>query len=210
MFIEIKSRFTSKVLFYGEYKNIKAAIEAAVEARAGLWRADLSGADLSRADLPGADLRSSCLAGADFSHANLSGANFSDSFLSDADFSYANLSGAKFSGAIVSRSCFSGADLSGADLSGADLSRIRGNVSCSHELLAAIAIRFDSSLTAVAAMIAGRLVGCWEGYTSVIRRHFGEAVMRRLWQAWSQDESWGVVEKMRQYRWPEPKKADDG
>ena len=96
------------------------------------------------------------------------------------------------------------ADLRGADLRYADLTGVRGRICDSHELLAHIAIRFDASLTGVAAMIAGRLIGCWGQYTQVIRAVFGESVMRRLRQAWSQDESWGVVEKMREYEWPEP------
>ena len=134
MLIEIKCRFTAKVLYSGEHADIKAAVEAAY------------------------------LAGA-----NLAGANLAWAYLDGA-----NLDGAK------------------------------GNISNSHELLAQFAIRFDVSLSPVAAMIAGRLVGCWKEYTSVIRAIFGEDVMRRLWQAWSQDESWGVVEKMKEHGWPEP------
>jgi len=129
MNVEIKCRFTSEVLFAGEYQSTKEAVERAAKARANLSRANLSWADLSR---------------------------------------------------------------------------VRGEICNSHELLASIAVRFDSSLTVVAATIAGRLVGCWSEYTTAIRQYFGEDTMRRLWQAWSQDESWGCVKKMRQYGWPEP------
>jgi hypothetical protein len=90
------------------------------------------------------------------------------------------------------------------NLRGSDLSGIKGSICSSHELLAHVAVRFDVSLTPVAAMICGRMVGCWKEYTAAIRQHFGEDVMRRLWQAWSQDESWGVVAKMKEHGWPDP------
>jgi hypothetical protein len=57
-------------------------------------------------------------------------------------------------------------------------------------------------------MIAGRRVGCWPRYTRAIREIFGEDVMRQLWCAWSQEESWGVVAKMRKYGWPEPEDGE--
>lgn len=115
--------------------------------------------------------------------------------------------------AVRSKANLSGADLSWADLSRADLSRaylsrIAGDISNSHELLAAVAIRHDRLLSPVAAMIAGRYVGCWNEYTKAIRQYFGEATMRQLWGAWSQDESWGVVAKMREHGWPEPEAAE--
>lgn len=98
------------------------------------------------------------------------------------------------------------ANLAGAFLAHANLAHanIKGNISNSCELLAHLVIRFDPALKPVAAMICGRMVGCWEEYTASIRQYFGEDTMRRLWQAASQDESWGVVAKMKQYGWPEP------
>jgi hypothetical protein len=87
MKIEIKCRFTAKILFAFESENnsLKLTIEKAVESRA-----DLSGANLSGANLSGANLSRANLYGADLYGANLSGAN-----LSGANLSRANLYGAK-------------------------------------------------------------------------------------------------------------------
>jgi len=63
--IQIKCRFTAKVLFEADAPTIKAALDIAV-----LSRANLSGANLSGANLYGANL-----SGADLSRANLYGAN---------------------------------------------------------------------------------------------------------------------------------------
>ena len=214
MLIEIKCRFTHKVLFSGEYESTRAAVQAAVRDGANLdganlymanldganlYMANLNGANLNGANLNGANLNGANLNGANLNGANLNGANLNGASLNGANLYMANLNGASLNGASLNR-----ANLNGASLNGASLNGIRGDLSCSHELLAQLAVRFDPSLVAVAAMIAGRLVGCWGRYTSVIRQYFGEAVMRRLWQAWSLDKSWGVVEKMRKHGWPEP------
>ena len=129
--------------------------------------------------------------------ANLRGANLRGAYLSGADLRGSYLSGADLSGADLS-----GADLRGADLSGAYLGNIKGKICDSHELLAQIATRFDPSLIAVAAMIAGRLVGCWSEYTDAIRSIFGEPIMLKLRAAWSQSEEWGVIQRMKQHGWP--------
>ena len=57
MNIEIKSRFTGKVIFSGDFASIKLCLRAAVKAKADLRDADLRGADLRDADLRGAYLR---------------------------------------------------------------------------------------------------------------------------------------------------------
>ena len=44
MKIEIKNRFDGKVMFVGEYENIKVCVKAAVNAKADLVGADLGGA----------------------------------------------------------------------------------------------------------------------------------------------------------------------
>ena len=53
MKIQIKSRFTSDILFEHDCENnsIRITLEAAVKARADLYGADLAGADLAGADL---------------------------------------------------------------------------------------------------------------------------------------------------------------
>jgi len=65
--IQIKCRFTAKVLFEADAPTIKAALDIAVLSRANLSGANLYGANLSGANLSGADL-----SGADLSGANLS------------------------------------------------------------------------------------------------------------------------------------------
>ena len=134
MKIEIKSRFTSSVLFAHEAEENTLAItlKMAIAARADLsganlcgadlYGANLCGADLYGADLYGADLSRADLCGADLSRANLSGADLSRANLSGADLSGADLYGANLYGANLSRANLSRADLYGADLSRADLS----------------------------------------------------------------------------------------
>jgi len=100
--IEIKSRWSVKVLFSCIALTLKIAVEKAVETNA-----DLSGANLSDANLSGANLRGAYLRGADLRGAYLRGANLRG----------ANLSGADLRGA----------DLRGAYLRGADLSAIRND-----------------------------------------------------------------------------------
>ena len=121
--IQIKCRFTAKVLFEADAPTIKAALDIAVLSRANLSGADLSGADLYGANLSGANLYGANLYGANLSRANLSRADLSRADLSGANLSGANLSGADLSGANLSRADLSRADLSGADLSGANLCR---------------------------------------------------------------------------------------
>jgi hypothetical protein len=151
--IDILNRWTRAVVYHSESaQTIAEAVAEAVERRAYLNRADLSGAylsgadlnraylnranlsdanlsgaDLNRAYLSGAYLNRADLSGADLSGADLSGANLSDAYLSgaylsDANLSGANLSRANLSGANLSRAYLSEADLSGAYLSRADLS----------------------------------------------------------------------------------------
>ena len=55
MLIEIKSWIDGKVLFSGEFENLKEAVIKADLSRANLSGADLSGANLSRANLSGAN-----------------------------------------------------------------------------------------------------------------------------------------------------------
>jgi hypothetical protein len=105
MKIEIKSRFTGKVLFSheAEENSIKITLKAALSAGADLYGADLCGADLYDANLRGADLCGADLCGADLRGADLYGA----------DLYGANLRGANLCGA----------DLCGADLYGDKLTK---------------------------------------------------------------------------------------
>ena len=122
MNIQIKNRYTDKIIHKGDYVSILEALSAAVKSGANLSGVDLSGANLSGADLSCADLSCANLSGADLSGADLSGANLSRANLSGANLSGANLSGADLSGANLFCADLSGVDLSGANLSGANLS----------------------------------------------------------------------------------------
>ena len=106
MLIEIKSRFTGRVLFSrtAEGNTIKATVEAAVSARANLADANLGGAHLTGAYLTGAYLAGAYLAGADLADANLAGAY---------------LAGANLTGAYLGGAYLGGANLTGAYLRGA-------------------------------------------------------------------------------------------
>jgi hypothetical protein len=111
--IDILNRWTRAVVYHSESaQTIAEAVAEAVERRAYLNRADLSGAYLS-----GADLNRAYLNRANLSDANLSGADLNRAYLSGAYLNRADLSGA-----YLNRADLSGADLSGADLSGANLS----------------------------------------------------------------------------------------
>ena len=78
------------ILFECKATTIKDAVLSAIESRANLFRANLSGADLSMTYLIGANL-----SGANLIGANLSGANLYVANLSGADLREADLSGCK-------------------------------------------------------------------------------------------------------------------
>jgi len=122
--IEIKNRFTGKVLFEFETENntIKETVLEAVKNKINLRSADLSSANLRSADLRYADLSSADLRYADLSSANLRYADLSSADLSSADLRYADLSSANLRYADLSSANLSYADLRYADLSSADLS----------------------------------------------------------------------------------------
>ena len=75
MKIEIKCRFSGKVLFEHEAKNntLRLTLEAGVKAGAYLGRANLTGANLTGAYLTGANLTGANLGGANLGGANLVG-----------------------------------------------------------------------------------------------------------------------------------------
>ncbi len=82
--IEIKNRFSGKVIFSAECLGIKACVELAVNGGASLRGADLSGASLKGAYLRDANLRGAYLKGADLRGADLSGADLSGASLKGA------------------------------------------------------------------------------------------------------------------------------
>ena len=129
MKIEIKNRYTNKIILCGEYESVKECLEknrttnlyGASLYGASLDGANLYGANLSGAYLSGASLDGANLYGANLSGANLYGANLYGAYLSGANLSGANLDGANLSGAYLSGANLSGANLYGANLYGANL-----------------------------------------------------------------------------------------
>ena len=131
--IEIKNRWTRKILFEFETENnsIKKTLEKAIQEHtdlidanlreADLIDANLRGANLRDADLRDADLIDANLRGADLTGAELIGANLRDADLIDANLRGADLTGADLIGANLRDADLIGANLTGADLTGADL-----------------------------------------------------------------------------------------
>lgn len=102
MLFQIKKYCTETILFEGNFKSLRACVEAAVKARANLSEANLSEANLSGAALSGADLSGADLFRANLSEANLFRANLFGANLFRADLSGANLARADLSGAALS------------------------------------------------------------------------------------------------------------
>jgi hypothetical protein len=120
--IEIKNRWTGKILFEYESENntVKQTLIKAVEQDADLRGAYLQGAYLRGAYLRGAYLRDADLRGADLRDADLRDADLRDAYLRDAD-----LRGAYLQGAYLRDAYLRGADLRGAYLQGADYKKIK-------------------------------------------------------------------------------------
>ena len=93
--IQIKNRWTGKVIFISTKTTLKEAIE---EGKANLGGADLRGADLRETNLRGANLGGADLRGADLREANLREANLRGADLYGADLYGAELRNAKFYG----------------------------------------------------------------------------------------------------------------
>ena len=121
--IDIKNRFTGKILF--EYENfnntVRDTVIEAVKSGANLRGANLRGADLGGANLRGADLGGANLGGADLGGADLGGANLRGADLGGANLRGANLGGANLRGANLGGANLGGANLGGANLRGANL-----------------------------------------------------------------------------------------
>jgi len=116
MKIEIKCRFSGKILFETEAESIRAAVEIAVSKKVILNGANLGGANLEDAYLRGANLEDAYLRGA-----NLGGANLGDAYLRGANLGGADLGGADLRGANLGDAYLRGANLEDANLGGANL-----------------------------------------------------------------------------------------
>ena len=132
-YFQIKDRFTSAVLFEGQFDTMRLCVVAAVNGDANLIGANLSGANLSGANLIGAnlrvanlrvaDLRGADLCRADLGGADLRGADLRGADLRGADLRVADLCGAYLLGANLHGADMRGAYLLGAELTGAPLRR---------------------------------------------------------------------------------------
>ena len=132
MLIEIKRRFSGRVLFSHDVKNntVRLTLAAAITARIDLRGSDLRGSDLRGSNLSCSNLRGSDLRGSNLSCSDLSGSNLSCSNLSGSNLSCSDLRGSNLRGSNLSCSDLSGSNLSCSDLRGSDL---RGsNLSCSN------------------------------------------------------------------------------
>jgi len=137
MKIEIKNRWTGKVLFEFETENntVKATLLEGIKQGAYLQGADLRDAylqcadlrdaDLQGAYLQGADLRGADLRGAYLQCADLRGADLRGAYLQCADLRDADLQGADLRGAYLRDAYLQCADLRGADLQGAYLRGVK-------------------------------------------------------------------------------------
>ena len=118
MKIEIKNRYTGKIILCGEYENVKdcldknssadlrsANLSSADLSFANLRYVNLSSADLSSADISFADIRSANLSSANLRYANLRCSDLSFADLRSANISYANLSYAKFDKRYIQVAC---------------------------------------------------------------------------------------------------------
>ena len=147
MLIEIKSRFSGKVLFSHtcEGNTIKITLEAAIEADANLADAYLAGANLADANLADAYLADANLADANLADAYLAGANLADANLADAYLADANLADANLADAYLAGANLAGANLEDANLAGANLAGATGN---GREVLSFVALEYRGVYTA--------------------------------------------------------------
>jgi len=99
--IEIKNRFTNRVIFTYECENntMKITVEQAVKNGASLNGASLDGASLDGAYLDGASLNGASLNGASLDGAYLDGASLNGASLDGASLDGASLDGASLDGA---------------------------------------------------------------------------------------------------------------
>jgi len=112
MLIQIKHRYTGKVLYETEAEDQQAAVEKAVKEKKDLSfayiegdsfiRAKLSGAKLAHADLAWVGLYKADLSNADLSYSNLRFTNLSNADLSNANLKAANIDGTHLEGAALS------------------------------------------------------------------------------------------------------------
>ncbi|MGH2505836.1 MAG: pentapeptide repeat-containing protein [Ktedonobacteraceae bacterium] len=123
--MEIKARFTNRVIYTSEKQTMREAVEDAVRAKVSLRSADLRSAYLQGADLRSAYLRSAYLRSADLRSADLRSADLQGADLRSADLQGADLRSADLQGAYLQGADLRSADLRSAYLQGAYLQPIK-------------------------------------------------------------------------------------
>ena len=121
MKIQIKHRFSNKILFEGDYSSTKECLISAVNKKIDLGDAYLVDANLEGANLRGANLVDANLRGANLRGANLVDANLGDAYLGGANLGDAYLGGANLVDANLGDANLRDANLRGANLEGAKI-----------------------------------------------------------------------------------------
>jgi hypothetical protein len=124
--IQIKSRFTQKIIHEGDFATIKDCVEDAVQKGIRLAHANLENANLGGANLENANLTYANLAGANLTNANLRRANLACADLENANLAgtnlyCANLRDTNLADANLENACLYGANLRDANLVFANL-----------------------------------------------------------------------------------------
>jgi len=171
MLIEIKRRFTGKVIVSGEYESLKECMEK--NRGADLRGADLRGAYLGGAYLEGADLEGAYLEGADLGGADLGGA----------DLRGADLRGAYLGGAYLEGADLEGAYLEGAYLEGADLGGAKGYQN-SHYFFSEVVRRQEITLfTQAEWAVIGQIIvrmPCWGNIKTMFKHSTVKSIAKKL------------------------------
>ncbi len=90
--IQIRNRYTDKVIYECKADAIKEAVEEADLSKVDLIYANLSNANLSNANLSNANLSNADLSNADLSYADLSEADLSKCYVWKTNFKYNKIS----------------------------------------------------------------------------------------------------------------------
>ena len=190
MKIQIKSRYTSRIIYEAETNTIKECVCKAIKEGADLEDADLRGAYLEGANLRGAYLRGAYLEGANLGGAYLEGANLGGANLGGANLGGANLEGANLGGANLGGAYLRGAYLEGAYLEGAK------EYSELHEIFFEVVRRQNvKHITKKEWEFIGQLTIhrlCWDS----IRKRFGKTML----PLFKKVAKWGFPDYLERYK----------
>jgi len=125
--IEIKRWDTGEVIFSGDYKSIKDALEDGISKGISFNYAKLNYAELNYAELNNAELNNAELNNAELNNAKLNDAVLNNAKLNDAELKYAKLNNAKLNDAELNNAKLNDAELNNAKLNGAELNGANSN-----------------------------------------------------------------------------------